>query len=295
MDIRFSFDPSDAIEKLSADILKKLPPTTKHMSLLKVKRTDIRTVNGFGMPFAHSGHRSEEFIMGNDKVCGNTLLDILQQQTFHFVVAAPDKILEKHWTQDMPGPFRYPYGEQHFWDEGRYEEMLPRTKGPQFNRAWSFDNDNEHLAALTQSQVQDVMWIHKASREIVEIRFKAYFINTQDCPPQQCNLFYAIVPLNKLFLARYKDIWRRIIKSGFLTLKLLHNEEGEDPASWDARIQEFSRSIVILNNHPTDNCDLVLQVRRPCQTEAAKQPEFEVKVFSDRRAATLAFQEDKAQ
>ncbi|KAM0261120.1 hypothetical protein ACHAQJ_002382 [Trichoderma viride] len=42
MEIRFSLDPPDVIEKLSADILEKLPATTKHMTSLKMNQTETR-------------------------------------------------------------------------------------------------------------------------------------------------------------------------------------------------------------------------------------------------------------
>ncbi|PNP57214.1 hypothetical protein THARTR1_02744 [Trichoderma harzianum] len=115
------------ITKLGEDMMKLLPPTTKHMSLLKVYMKGCPTVKEFGMPFANRGHPSHGFLNHDGTIKGHTLVSILEQDSFQFIVAAPDKVLEHRWA---------------------------------------FDNDNEHLATLTQSQVQDIMRVHKAAVEI---------------------------------------------------------------------------------------------------------------------------------
>ncbi|KAL6886055.1 P-loop containing nucleoside triphosphate hydrolase protein [Trichoderma evansii] len=228
-----------------------------------------------------------EGVVNNDKcIKGDiTLMGIIRRLEFHFIVASPDLTLFSQLDAGIPAPFRYPYGEEHHWSEDRYDLMLPKTKSRQFKPAWSFDNDNEHLAALTQSQVQDVMWIHKASQKIAETKFRAYFVNPLDSAH-----FYVIVPLGRESLLQHKDAWRILTKSGFLKLGLFDNEEGKGLAKWDARIQEAPKSLDIMRRHPVDN-DLVLRVRRPKSQE--DRPDFDVKVFEDRTAVNLALYKRK--
>ncbi|OPB40617.1 hypothetical protein A0O28_0006970 [Trichoderma guizhouense] len=131
----------------------------------------------------------------------------------------------------MPAQFRYPYGEEHFWDESRYDEILPETKGKQFPSDITFDNYNEHMAALTQCQVQDIMWVQKAAFEIAEIPLRAYFVPARDGPVDECKFFYAIVPLGKAFLEKYEEAWRRLTKDPLLTLNFWDDEQDENCVS----------------------------------------------------------------
>ncbi|KAM0249672.1 hypothetical protein ACHAQJ_008969 [Trichoderma viride] len=292
--VKFPTKPAATATQLDNGLRKLVPPTDKKLCKLEVRLRDYPVVKGFGMPFANSGHQSQGFINDDRCIMGDiTLMQMIKRLEFDFIVAAPDEILHMNFNQEMPAPFRYPYGEEHFWSEERYDEMLPKTKGPQFNPAWSFDNDNEHLAALTQSQVQDVIWIHKASQVIAKAKFRAYFINPQDCSPVDCNQFYVLVPLGKEFMIQHENAWRMLTKSGFLKLRLFNNEEDEDeiPAKWDARIQEAAKGLDIMELHLTDTSDLILQVRRPSQI--ARRPDFEVQVFADRRAANIALRKGK--
>ncbi|KAF3070219.1 hypothetical protein CFAM422_006697 [Trichoderma lentiforme] len=146
--------------------------------------------------------------------------------------------------------------------------------------AITFDNDNEHIAALTQCQVQDIIWVHKAALEIAEIPLQAYFVPARDSPVEECNFFYAIFPPGKVFLEKYEEAWRRLTKDQLLTLNLWDDEQDET-----ARIQEATRGIDALDCHPVDVNDLVLYVRRP-RDQDLKRDRISVKVFRDRTSAT---------
>lgn len=50
-----------------------------------------------------------------------------------------------------------------------YKELIEEAQGHKFAPFWSFDDDNEHVAALVHSQVQDVMWLDTAVEEIANI------------------------------------------------------------------------------------------------------------------------------
>ncbi|KAH8122378.1 P-loop containing nucleoside triphosphate hydrolase protein [Trichoderma asperelloides] len=287
--------PSSAyslVEELTLSLLAAMPISDKKFCRLNVylEPGTYSTVDRFGIPFADPGTKVEAIINHNEPMCaGKTLVDVLQQREFSFVVAAPSNAVHTNWCQDLPPPFRYPYGEEHFWSYKRYDDIISKNKGIQFAPAWSFDNDNEHLAALTQSQVQDFMWIHKASEEIGNIFFRAYFISPDDGDPQDCKELYAILSLGMQFLDLYRQPWSRLITSGSLTLRLFNNEDDMFPAEWNARIAEnFSMA-----KHPAYIDDLVLQVQRPSRTEIDRRPDFEVKAFENRRSADIAQRQDR--
>jgi hypothetical protein len=299
IEVKFPYETDSSVEEASPGLLKLLPDTGKKMCRLSVslKPGDHCHVKGYGGPFSNPGDLCEKVIKNESLTFFGdmALVDIIQQRQFSFVVSTPSGMMATNWSHPLPLPFRYPYGEEHFWSEERYDDMLPKTRGPQFAPSWAFDNDNEHLAALTQSQVQDIMWIHKAAQEIKEVKFRAYFIVSRHDEPQDCKEFFAIVPLGKAFLAQFEQSWLRLTKSGYLKLRLLDDEEDEDeePAKWDARIQEAPRGLDTLNLHPVDINDLVLVVRRPHSKQVARRPDFQVKVYSNRTAATIELRKAK--
>jgi hypothetical protein len=271
-------------EELTPDLMDLIPETGKRMCRLEVHLPPgaHSSVKGYGMPFSHSGEQIGDFLTQNaPHDCGLTLVEILQQRNFTFLVAAPSEAMQNNWNQPLPPPPRYPYGEEHHWSVDRYEDILPENKGSRFTPAWSFDNDNEHLAALSHSQAQDIMWIYNAAQEMSQQRFRAYFVQSGDEDLQTARDLLTIVPLGRDFLTRHEQAWRRLVDSGFVTFRL-HNEEDLEspPAEWKARIVDtFSNPV-----HPVDQNDLVLRVRRPPPT-SIQQPNFVVRGFRERNHA----------
>ncbi|KAM0254015.1 hypothetical protein ACHAQJ_006985 [Trichoderma viride] len=298
--VKFPRNTDSSVEEVPAELLKLFREDMKKMCILNVslKPGDHCHVKQYGAPFSNPGHPSEKGIIQNEALAfadDMTLADILRQRQFSLLVVAPSNAMRTNWFQPLPPPFRYPYGEEHFWSEERYDDMLPKTRGPQFAPSWAFDNDNEHLAALTQSQVQDIMWIHKVAQEINEIKFRAYFINSGHDEPQDCKEFFVIVPLGEEFLAQFEQPWLRLTKSGFLKLRLFDDkgDEDKDPAKWDARIQEAPRGLDAMNLHPVYINDFVLRVRRPQSKQLARRPDFQVKVYSNRTTASIELHKAK--
>ncbi|KAL7897285.1 hypothetical protein HDV63DRAFT_415097 [Trichoderma sp. SZMC 28014] len=118
--------------------------------------------------------------------------------------------------------------------------LISENKGPQFAPAWSFDNENEHLPALTQSAIQDVMWVHQASKEIRREFLRTYFIAPDDVDPQDYRELYAIISLGNQFFDRYRQPWSRLVSSGRLKLRLFDHEGDENPAEWATVFRGFS-------------------------------------------------------
>ncbi|KAF4469844.1 DNA helicase [Fusarium albosuccineum] len=223
-----------------------------HMSQVQIRlqpgsRVDVE---GFGIPFENPGHAAEEWLKHPafaPVVGGKTLLDLIQQDSFTFIAK-------------LHAEFIYPYGNEHHWDINRYLDQLRHIKGPQFAPSWSYDDDNSHLTAVTQSQVQDVMWLYVEALEISNERRPAYFVS-KPATPNESPRYYVIVKMDPEFWDRFRDDWHHLARRYRLSL-LMHDVPGELPRAWPARIQNLPEHIDALNQHPVPVNDLVLEVTR---------------------------------
>ncbi|KAJ4199793.1 hypothetical protein NW759_016003 [Fusarium solani] len=281
------------VEPVTDALRSRFPGAKKEMSLVNVSLRDstLTKVHGFSMPFKNREHPTEEFLNQGGVLFGKyTLLDILRREKFQIVVSAPSGILENTWdASKLPPPFAYPYGNIHEWDQGRYVKMLNENKGHQFALTWSYHDDNAHLAAMTQSQVQDVMWLDIAAKEIASRKFSAYFVESTQ---GNTSRYYVIMALSKTLKDEYESAMRRLTKDESFKLNLYDNWEDEKTSGvWDAKIMDHPQGIDALNAHPIDEHEMVLLVRRPLPTQAASGPEFKVITFGDRPAANAALKE----
>ncbi|KAF7547026.1 hypothetical protein G7Z17_g7999 [Cylindrodendrum hubeiense] len=257
------------------------PTITAQMSIVSV---DILNgarvqVEGFGIPFANPGHLTEDWLLRHLPIAaGKTLLDILDLHCFDFIVNAPANAATSGLDESkLPPPFSYPYGKDHSWNLSKYQALVEKEKGHQFAPCWNFENDNDHIAAMVHSQVQEVMWLHKAAEEIGEITFRAYFVATSS----EATDYYAILPLTQLFRDQFDAAWRRFTRDYSFRLDIWDDTiegkqyEEDTKACWDARIMDYPGSIDILSAHPIDKHEIILQVRRALQTEKKRGPNFE--------------------
>jgi hypothetical protein len=114
----------------------------KGLSLLTVHLQEGArvTVDGFGMPFNSVDAELNAWVKDNKPIVDDiTLLDVLEQENFSFIVAIPAQDTEKHWDEGrLPPPFSYPYGTEHSWDLSRYEGLLREHKSQtQFQPAYA--------------------------------------------------------------------------------------------------------------------------------------------------------------
>ncbi|KAM0436629.1 hypothetical protein ACHAPT_002337 [Fusarium lateritium] len=255
-----------SVEPVS-DTLRGRFTTARELSLVKVSLRDatLTKVHGFGMPFKNRGHPFEGLLNEGGVIAGKyTLLDIPRQEKFH----------------QLSPPFVYPYGDIHSWDVSRYVKMLDETRGHQFAPAWYYHDDNAHLAAMTQSQVQDVMWLDIAAGEIASKRFLAYFVESAQGDTSRS---YVIIALSKRFKDEYESALRRLVQGW-----------GDEATSgeWDAKIIEHRQRIDALKAHPIFEHEMVLRVRRRrLPAETARGPDFRGITFSDHQTANVASKE----
>lgn len=270
-----------------------LPHTllTKNCSSVQFILSEPVVVEGFGVPFSNPGHPSEGWLYRDEPIVGEVRLSgILAQEAFTFVVPnTTAKALEARLSVDELGPvFSYPYGQEHSWDPARYTEQHPDITGPAFPRAFTFSDDNEHVAALTQSQVQDVWWLFVASIDIASHWHPIYFVPLGDGHDR----YYGLVQLPADFKKVHEDAWRRFLKDGSLQLNLRDRiVEPEATATWDARVVDYPAGKPQLRDHKVDD-KLVLMVWRT--RDEKKGSDFPAKVFETGKEASEALKQGPA-
>lgn len=137
------------------------------------------------MVFLHmsraSGHPAEQWPRHNQPFFGETTLqDVLGQRVFTVVLLSLQFRVERMMsTQVVPSTkFENVYGKEHEFDIARYKKQheLPGFPGKTYEASRAFQNDNEQVAVVTQSIVQDFMWLHMAKLAILQKRWPAYFV-----------------------------------------------------------------------------------------------------------------------
>ncbi|PNH28068.1 hypothetical protein VD0002_g2806 [Verticillium dahliae] len=192
----------------------------------------------------------------------------------------------------LPPPFEYPYGTDHEWNQERYEEQARDLKGEKaYISSRFFKDDNSHLTAMTQSVVQDVIWLAQAAEEISRTPGPVYFVpfNLSVEPADEVK-FYIIVPLTQEFRDAYASAWRRLARNLKLQVFLFRHTDDKDPATWDCEIIVAPQRINILKDHPTALHEVVLKTRRPGSSEK-RGDDYNINTFAGRLQADVALKE----
>ncbi|KAL7759722.1 hypothetical protein ACKLNR_009812 [Fusarium oxysporum f. sp. zingiberi] len=267
--VKFPHEIEISFRAATQEEISKLPKAKKTMSWVEVtlKKGAEVFVEGFGLPYANASHPAHEWLQHPDSahvIGGKTLLGLLQQEHFSFIVSDPHPALQdKMDVASLPANFDYGYGDIHSWDLERYMKQLSEIKGGQVEGSWNYPTDGHHVAALTQSLVQDIMWLHRDCLEMDKEKRAAYFVK-KPTTLKQSTRYYVIVSMGKGFFTHFAKAWARLTKDFQVKLMIYDKDEGE-PEGWKARIREFPESLEVLNDHPlTDEEDeLVLEVIPP--------------------------------
>ncbi|KAL5595360.1 hypothetical protein FOVSG1_009049 [Fusarium oxysporum f. sp. vasinfectum] len=247
--VKFPHEIEISFRAATQEEISKLPKAKKTMSWVEVtlKKGAEVFVEGFGLPYANASHPAHEWLQHPDSahvIGGKTLLDKMD-------------------VASLPANFDYGYGDIHSWDLERYMKQLSEIKGGQVEGSWNYPTDGHHVAALTQSLVQDIMWLHRDCLEMDKEKRAAYFVK-KPTTLKQSTRYYVIVSMGKGFFTHFAKAWARLTKDFQVKLMIYDRDEGE-PEGWKARIREFPESLEVLNDHPlTDEEDeLVLEVIPP--------------------------------
>ncbi|KAF5530981.1 hypothetical protein FMEXI_13221 [Fusarium mexicanum] len=268
----------------------------KHMSWVEVflgENTAV-SVNRFGIPYSNPCHPAEDWLRSPDTspvLGGLSFLDIFQQRHFCFLAAKIDTAMMSNWSVASLAPrFDYGYGSDQSWDLERYMKQLHEIKGHRFQTAWSFETDASHVTALTQSIVQDFMWIQKWCLDMTTKTGSAYFVKHP--ASRQSKRWLAIV---KMEPGLWKQpAWSQACINGTMKL-VVHPGPDEIPDSWtedlserwSARICHDPDEVRLLKRHPLTEKDFVIRVIEPVQ------PQLGLKKFDSREEADAAYETDQ--
>ncbi|SCV38782.1 uncharacterized protein FFFS_05971 [Fusarium fujikuroi] len=265
--VKFPHEIEVSFRAATQEEISKLPKTKEAMSWVEVtlKKGAEISVEGFGLPFANASHPAHEWFQHPDSahvIGGKTLLGLLQQERFSFIASDPHPSLQvKMDVPSIPAKFDYGYGDIHSWDLERYMKQLSEIKGGQVEGSWDYPTDGHHVAALTQSLVQDIMWLHRDCLEMDKEKRAAYFVK-KPATLKQSTRYYVIVSMGKGFFTHFAKAWARLTKDFQVKLVIY---DGDQTEGWKARIREFPESLEVLNDHPltADEDELVLEVMPP--------------------------------
>ncbi|KAM0264320.1 hypothetical protein ACHAQJ_000810 [Trichoderma viride] len=218
-----------------------------------------------------------------------TFVDILRQRTWLIIVKEQCARFERLWKESMePAPFIFPHGDKHWFDLARYESQFEEgvSKGSQFPVSVNFSDMSSMQAVLTQSAVQDCLWIAIKVAMIFAKKHPAYFVPTNKDAAKPSR-FFAIVAMESQYRKSIDKIWSRVAKDGFLRLAFHENMSPMDAPSltefqkwhtcaesiWDAKIMENANKIDALKDHPLTEFDLVLLIQRPRSSKTSENDE----------------------
>ncbi|KAF3060161.1 hypothetical protein CFAM422_011430 [Trichoderma lentiforme] len=119
-------------------------------------------------------------------------------------------------------------------------DRIPNSKGRkghQFETAFVHPDDNHHMTAVNQCNVQDVMWLDDVAIEIAANKFPAYFVSPEDgAPTTDTNRFFVVVALEDGFRQEHENAWRRLTKSESFFLHLYDNLNNTEPDAFACSI-----------------------------------------------------------
>ncbi|CAH0049226.1 unnamed protein product [Clonostachys solani] len=259
-------------------------------------------VEGYAKPFSNPGHPCDEWINKSLPIDdGITLLGLLEERRFHFVLSKNKDYYNRFWAESrLPPPFSYPYKHRLSWDIEEYRKEFSEHRGEPFLRAPTFPSDEARMTVVTQSAIQDVLWLAEAAAEIFATKLSAYFIPSQSDQDGMCSRYYVIIPLSKEFYGKYEQEWPALTDCESFKLafhdhdsviappSLAEEEEWKKLAlgTWDARIEQCPKHVDVMAQHPVDGNELVLFVSRGALG-------LKVPTFQDRSAANTALRGDK--
>ncbi|KAF4991590.1 hypothetical protein FGRMN_7709 [Fusarium graminum] len=250
-------------------------------------------INGYGLPFANSSDKEiDAWVNDNAPISGDaTLLDVLHQRSFFFVVSSPLPPCRNELPY-LPPAFDHGYGTWQPVDETDMKELISKNLGGPFEVTHGFDAIESHLTVVNQSTIQDLMWVHEEAQEIADTQFRAYFVTPETGTAAEAHILHLVVPLTKEWRDLHDPAWRRLTKNDIFMIRLydveVPNGEKCKPAKWACRIIEWPSGIPALGSHPTEDHELVLRVR--CDHAG---PDVIIRHFGDRATANAALKEDK--
>ncbi|KAF0318649.1 DNA helicase [Colletotrichum asianum] len=208
-------------------------------------------VEGVGMPYVNKSEPElEHFVNDNGRLTGGVnFADFIRRNTFHVLVELQPHSAKFFFSlEQLPPSFDYPYGALHTFDAERSAFMM--AKNPRevaYNVAHSFKNDNAMQTVMTQSLIQDSLYVWKQAQWIAKTKLRAYFVPV----PNRDDKYYAILPLPKDFMDKCKPAWQRLIDCQLSLAKWELTDSKEPSGFWKSNFITYTDGIQALVSHPT--------------------------------------------
>ncbi|KAF9772331.1 hypothetical protein IL306_009964 [Fusarium sp. DS 682] len=236
--------------------------TNEHLSYVKIHFGEAQaTIEGFGIPFANrEDPQVEGWVNERVPISGmHDLLDILQQKILYLILPSKSSLVKILGTTHRSSSFRYPYSEDISWDLTRFEKEIQDNKGYQLAPLYSHPTDVSHTTAVSQSVIQDVLWLRRAAERVghsdtmldfglkfpkrKDTRMPAYFFRCKvpDTGVKDC--LHLVIPFPESLVNAIGPSWKLLIEQRNFWLKVYTSRESEESTSrkWFCRIAPLGR------------------------------------------------------
>ncbi|WXC46458.1 hypothetical protein QX201_006156 [Fusarium graminearum] len=196
------------------------------------------TIDGYAKPFANPVDRDLEGWVNDNKsmIEGVTMLDMLQQRVFFFVVRRPTAPASKSLGDEhVPPPFDYGYPAQPL----EYDEMVAMVDGnpgADFLASYGFSTDHDHMTVVNQANIQDLLWVDREATQISEEIHAAYFVTPETGAAIGARSLYVVFPVTQQWRIAHDAAWRRLTKNELFQVKIYETitPKGSEykPAAW---------------------------------------------------------------
>ncbi|CAG9982658.1 unnamed protein product [Clonostachys byssicola] len=239
------------------------------------------TVDGYGNPFSNPEHPCDGWLNQDLPIeQGIVLAEIFKLHQFHVVILSEIVDAKKCFGRQLPKAFSYPYGNNHSWQPNTYKDIsYGIQRSLPFARALNFGDDDSRLAVLTQSVVQDTLWLALAAAKIFATKFSAYFVPLKKRSETDTtyDTYYAVIQLTGEFRHQYKKEWDQLTNCESFKLAFLRPTDTFGPPRlsregswyklakecWDARLVQNAKGQAALVPHLQQWVPvLLLEIRR---------------------------------
>lgn len=228
-----------SIEAATPELRARFSPET-NLTLVTFRLEEGAHVrlHRYGVPYRNAHDPEMEAWVNNTQPIadGIYLADLARQREFIVAATLPTDFCPTELDErTMPSPFMYPYGRKHDWIKGDLWAVIKETRSSEkYIPAFSYENDNDHVASQAHAVAQDVLWIDDDVSKIALVTHRAYVVAMDDKRPDNPSpspRFYVIVSLEGHFHERFSRAWRRVTKDTDFTIEF-HGGEKAKPVKW---------------------------------------------------------------
>ncbi|RGP71947.1 DNA helicase [Fusarium sporotrichioides] len=295
--------PRDSVKQTvgpAPDKVVSMFPNAKTLSYTKISFGNSKpTVFGYGRPYANAEDPElQGWVKDNKPILKQyTLLDALQLVEYHIVVPIKAADVEKNLDTSRLHPvFAFPYAVPEAWAPSAFKQDIAANPGHKYKPDYMLPDNNSLITAMTQSVVQDMMWLDDAVKATSTIKVPGYFIPEVS---EGTRSYYVVVALPPEFIPGFDAAWRRLTKNADAFNLLIWGSKNKlaPQADWDCRLMSHPETLDQLSDHPIKDHEIVLLVCRPepCEkrNDMGRSNMYHVKTYPNREEANKAFEQSE--